>query len=105
MQPFDRQYNSIHGLRNGTTVTKRLREEECAWWAYMRFYRYRSAPIWRRLDVTESIAHRSRDHVVLIQPFDRQYNSIHGLRNGKTVTNRPRRGGGLTGGSIGTTPI
>ena len=59
-------------------------------WAYMRFYRYRSAPIWRRLDDILTIAHSSRDRVVLIQPFDRQYNSIHGLRNGTTVTNRPR---------------
>ena len=31
---------------------------------------------------------------------DRRYNNIHGLRNGKTVTNSPQRGGGLTGGSI-----
>ena len=64
-----------------------------------------TAPIWRRPDEILSIAHVLRNHVVLIQPSDRQYDNIHGLCNGKTVTNRPRRGGGLTGGSIGTAPI
>ena len=59
-----------------------------------------TAPIWCRPDEILSIAHIFRDHVVLIQPSDRQYNNIHGLRNGKTVANRPRRGGGLTAGSI-----
>ena len=32
-----------------------------------------------------SIAHVLRDHVVLIQPSNRQYDDIHGLRNGLTM--------------------
>ena len=52
-----------------------------------------TAPIWRRPDEILSIAHVLRDHVVLIQPSNRQYDNIHGLRNGKTVTNRPRTEG------------
>ena len=50
----------------------------------------------RRPDEILSIAHTFRGHVVLMQPSDRQYNNIHGLCNGKTVTNCPRGGvGGL----------
>ena len=61
----------------------------------MKFY-LGTAPIWRRPDEILSIAHVLRDHVVLIQPANRQYDNIHGLRNGKTVANCPQRGGGLT---------
>ena len=51
-----------------------------------------TAPIWRRPDEILSIAHVLRDHVVLIQPSDPQYDNIHGLRNGKTVTKTVRGG-------------
>ena len=42
-----------------------------------------------------SIVRVTQHHpLVLIQPSNRQYDNIHVLRNGKTVTNRPRGGGG-----------
>ena len=82
IQPSDRQYGNIHGLSNGKTVTNRPRE---GWGAYTGGS-IGTAPIWRRPDEMLSIAHISRDRVVLIHPSDQQYNNIHGLRNGITVT-------------------
>ena len=89
IQPSDRQYDNIHGLCNGKTVTNRPRRG-----GGLTGSSIGTAPIWRRPDEILSIAHVLRDHVVLIQPSDRQYDNIHGLRNGKTVIQTVRGGVG-----------
>jgi hypothetical protein len=89
IQPSDRQYNNIHGLRNGNL--KPLQTVRGGVWG-LTGGSIGTAPIWRRPDDILSIVHTFRGHVVLIQPSDRRYNNIHGLCNGKTVTNRVRGG-------------
>jgi hypothetical protein len=68
-----------------------------------RFYRYRAhmASTGRDLKRRTRFQGPCGAHTA-VRSTVQQY--IHGLSNGKTVTNRPRRGGGLTGGSIGTAP-
>ena len=71
---------------------------------YTRFYRYRAHMAW----TGRYLKHRTRSKgpcgaQTAVRSTVRQY--TWPMCNSKTVTNRPRRGGGLTGGSIGTAPI